>query len=173
MIDIDEIRSLISAFSAKYDYDASYQSAVLEAAPEAYLHFAAARAMISHRDKLPLDAHFVARVAMMQAEDCGACTQLNLRMAVEAGVDRDLLKTLLDDPERLPASLRDIRDHARAVATGAPLDPKRTRRLREALGDAGFAELAVCLTGCRIFPTLKRAMNMMTTCEKPNLAFAE
>ncbi|HRW54362.1 MAG TPA: hypothetical protein P5081_15935 [Phycisphaerae bacterium] len=167
-----EIRAQIAAFENAYAYDAGYQTAVLDAAPEAYAHFAAARAMISHRQHLPPDAHYVARIAMMRSDDCGACAQLNLRMAIEAGLDRDLLRRLLDAPETLPPHLIDICKHAADVARNAPPCPERTQRLRDHYGPAGFAELAVCLTGCRIFPTLKRAMDMNRACEKLTLESA-
>lgn len=171
MIETAEIRAQISEFGKMYDYDAGYQTALLDASPGAYATFAAGMDMVSYREVLPLEAHYVARITMMQVEDCGACAQLNLRMAVEAGVDRDILACLVHAPDRLPLHLRDVREHVRDVAAGAPLCPNRTQRLRERYGEAGFAELAVCLTGCRIFPTLKRAMDKMTVCSELSLEF--
>ncbi|MCG8405954.1 MAG: hypothetical protein MI923_12230 [Phycisphaerales bacterium] len=171
MIDTAEIRAQISEFSDAYDYDASYQTALLDASPGAHAAFAAGMGMIAYRDVLPLDVHYVARITMMQMEDCGACAQLNLRMAVEAGVDREVLECLIDAPDRLPSCLQDVREHVRDVATGAQRCPDRMRRLRDRYGEAGLSELAVCLTGCRIFPTLKRAMDKTTACSKLSLEF--
>ena len=165
MSDRAAIRAELRAFGEAYHYDTDYLTALLDASPGAYSAFSAAQGMAQFREALPLEAHFVARVAAMQIEDCGACAQLNLRMAVEAGVDRELLRTLLKEPASLPERLRDVHGHARAVCAGAEPDVARDKRLRQAYGDAGFAELAVVVAGCRIYPTLKRSLLRQETCE--------
>lgn len=165
------IKSHIQAFGAAYHYDASYLAELYDASPGAYRVFAAAQAMSSFRETVPVDAHFVARVVAMQAEDCGPCTQLNLRMAVEAGVDRNLLATLLESPEQLPGPLRDVRAHVRAVTSGEAGDPECAARLVREYGDAALAELAVCIAGCRMYPTVKRALLKDGVCEILSLDF--
>lgn len=145
-------------FEATYDYDTSYLQKLAEDSPGAYDAFSQAEEMSAYRNALPLDAHYVARVATMLVEDCGPCTQLNLRMAVEAGVERKTLERLLHSPEKLPERLRDVRDHARAIVGEGDVTPERVERLRSQYGDEGVAEIAVVVMGCRIYPTLKRAM---------------
>ena len=160
-------RAELEAFGRAYRYDTGYLIELAASAPEAFETFRAAQGMSHHRKALPLDAHFVARVATMQAEDCGACGQLNLRMAREAGVERELLRTLIDDPSRLPEPLRDVRDHALGVCAGAfgPEEDERGERLRAAFGEEAFHELAVVIAGCRIYPTLKRSLLQPQACE--------
>ena len=161
----------LRAFEAHYDYDAGYLRRLLELAPNAYGRFAAAQGMSQHRDALSQDAHAIACISVMLTDDCGACAQLNLRMAAEVGVPRDLLQTLLDEPAELPKPLDDVYHHARAVTAGDPLDAERVTRLRDAIGDQAFGELAVVITGARIYPSLKRAMGTTTHCRKPSLDF--
>lgn len=156
---IQEPRRAIDAFAARYRYDMSYQHELLDAAPAAFEVFARAQGTSGHRRALPLEAHYVARIAMMQAERCNECALLNVRMALEAGVDRALVTALLREPERLDPLLRDVRDHVFAVSSGPGLDAERTERLRAGYGAEGFAELAVCLAGCRLFTTLKRSLD--------------
>lgn len=158
MLKLQETRDAIQAFGERYRYDMSYQTELLDAAPDSFQVFARAQGTSGHRSALPLDAHYVARVAIMQAEDCGDCIQVNLRMAIEAGVDRDLLETVLERPEALPQNLRDVRDHALDVSSRPTPDEARAERLRSAYGRDGFAELAVCLAGCRLFTTVKRSL---------------
>lgn len=165
------ILSHIDAFGAAYHYDASYLAELYQASPSAYQVFAAAQAMSTFRETLPLDAHFVARVVAMQAEDCGPCAQLNLRMAVEARVDRGLLTILLESPEKLPGRLGDVRAHVCAVTSGEAGDPERAARLVREYGDAALAELAVCIAGCRMYPTVKRALLKDGVCEILSLDF--
>lgn len=167
----DAIREQIEAFGTAYAYDAGYLTRLLDDSPGAYETFTAAQAMSIYRDSLPLDAHFVARVATMQAADCGPCAQLNLRMAVEAGVDRTILRALIDEPNGLPEALRDVADHAREVITGAVTDPERAGRLRACYGDAAFAELAMAIVGSQIYPATKRALDDAGVCERLHLDF--
>jgi len=161
----------IRAFGDLYSYDTSYMEFMLEAAPEAYGAFSAVQGLSEHRQGLDLDAHFVARVATMRGEECGPCTQLTLRMAVAAGVRRDLLETVIEHPEELPGVLRDVYAHARSVATGNGVDPDRTQRLRRSLGEQAFVELGLCIAGSSLYPTLKRALGFDAACEAPNLNF--
>jgi hypothetical protein len=107
----------------------------------------------------------------MQHEDCGSCLQLNLKMAVEQGVARELLQTLLDAPEDLPETLQDVRQHTLSVVQGQVVDAECAERIKTALGRAAFAELALCIAGVRIYPTLKRALLKATTCAVPTLDF--
>lgn len=171
MTDIESIKQQIAAFSAAYDYDASYTAELLDCSPGAYFAFAAAQPLGNYRSVLPLDAHWIAGISTTLAEDCGACAQLGLRMAVEAGVDRALLRQLLEAPSQLPGALADVHAHARAVCEGAPDDHERAERLRAAYGEAGLAELAVCITGSRLYPTLKRALFKNHICKVPTLDF--
>lgn len=170
-LDVPATRAWLRDFGAKYSYDVGYMEQLLDTSPAAYESFAAAMAMAEHRARLPVDAHFVACISALTADDCGACTQLNLRMAVEAGVDRGLLRQLLADPSKLPPVLRMVHDHARQVVKGGSADPQRVARLRQALGDDGFAEIAVNVLGCRIYPGLRRAMGAEVECPAPTLDF--
>jgi hypothetical protein len=164
MSDVQSIHAQIDAFSEAYRYDASYLGHVLDAAPGAFHAFAPAQGVSKHREELPLDAHFVGRIAAARGQACGPCAQLNLRMALEAGVARGVLETLVRAPEELPAALRDVHDHAFAVTSGAEIDHERIARLRESYGEAGVAELAVCIVGASAFPTLKRALGREGSC---------
>lgn len=161
----------LHAFGQAYDYDVSYLIDLLEASPPTFEAFEPARGMSDYRWALPLDAHFVARVATMLGEDCGPCTQLNLGMALEAGVDRELLRCMLERPEGLAPHLRDVRDHALATARGETSCPDRVERLRARFGAEGFAELALAIVGSRLFPTLKRALGRDGVCQTPTVDF--
>jgi len=168
---LDTKRAELLGFGGHFDYDVSYLEQLLDEAPEAYLAFAAAQPLGHRRDGLTQEAHAVACTAVMLHDDCGACAQLNLRMAVEAGVDRGLLQTMLDQPEQLPAPLFDVFEHARQVVRGSDPDPERVSRLRQQLGAVAFGELAAAITGARLYPTLKRALGTTTTCRRPTLDF--
>ncbi|MGE3171515.1 MAG: hypothetical protein AB7O97_02740 [Planctomycetota bacterium] len=164
-------RQWLQEFGATYGYDVGYLEALLDRSPAAYATFAAAMGMAEHRVHLPADAHFVALISALIAYDCGQCTQLNLKMAVEAGVDRELLRLVLERPADLPPTLRLVHEYAAAVAGGRNADAATVARLRAELGDAAFGELAVNVLGAAIYPALRRAMGAETVCPPPTLDF--
>lgn len=169
--ELETSRAQLRGFGTSYEYNVDYLEHVLEQSPDGYQIFGAAQGLGNYRSALSVDAHFVARVAVMLAEDCGACTQLNLRMAVEQGGDRLLLQKLLDGGEDLPALLGDVAVHASAVVAGQTIDLERVQRLREGLGREAFVELALTISGSRIYPSLKRSLGQMGTCAQPHLDF--
>lgn len=165
MTDATDPRAALRAFGETYKYDASYIVQLLDASPGAYEAFAVAQGMSQYRKELPLDAHFVARISTMLADDCGACRNLNIRMALEAGVARAVLQALISDASALPAELRDVHDHTLGVVRNGPPNKERADRLRARYGAEAFAEIAVVITGSRIYPTLKRALLADVSCE--------
>ncbi|MDH5525950.1 MAG: hypothetical protein OEY97_01415 [Nitrospirota bacterium] len=170
-MDTAAIQTQLQEFSKAYKYDTAYLEELLNASPGAFGAFSPGMEICKYRKALPLDAYFVACVATMKGEECGPCGQLNLRMAVEAGVDRELLALVIKKPNLLPSPLRDVHDHAFAVTQGPLQDPERAERIRKHYGDEAFAELAVCITGNRVFPTLKRALMKADHCEILTLDF--
>jgi len=168
---VDDTRAWLRDFGARYKYDVGYMEALLDLSPAAYEAFAAGMGMAEIRAHLPLDAHYVGVISALLADDCGQCTQLNLRIAVEAGVGRAILKQLLEEPERLPPTLRLVHDYATQVVKGRNAEAETVAKLREDLGDKAFAELAVNVLGARIYPALRRALGAETSCPPPSLDF--
>lgn len=161
----------IQRFGELYAYDVTYLEELARSAPAGFRAFRSAMGLSQRRGALGPEAHAVATLAVLGAEDCGACTQLNLRMAVEGGVSRELLGTLLEDPARLPEPLWDVYCHARDVARGAAPDAERVALLRWTLGAEAFGELATAIVAARLYPGLKRALGHGTSCRRPTLAF--
>lgn len=170
-MDTLEAKAALEQFAQHYDYDNGYIVQLLEDSPAAYQAFAAAQAMPNIHQVLPVEAFFVAKIAVMKTEDCGPCLNLSLKMGAEQGLQRELLKKAVADPQSLPQHLRDIHDHAVAVIRNENDDADRMERIRNHYGMEAFAELAVVIVGCRIYPTLKRAMGMANHCELAKLDF--
>lgn len=161
----DEYRDQIRRFEQAYEYDGSYLYDLLDRTPAGFARFHAARPMTSFREHLPAEAHYVAAITVMQHKDCGSCLQLNLKMAREEEVDPELLRTLLESPDKLPAPLQDVRRHAALVIADQEPDGECAARIREHYGEAAFGELALCIAGVQIYPTLKRALLKASACQ--------
>lgn len=168
-IDVQSARREMRAFAARYDYDMAYLELLLDLSPSAYAAFTGARRLSRHQGPLSPEVHAVACIAAMLRDDCGACTQLHLRMAAEAGIDRAILAAQLDDPSTLPPLLRLVHEHSQHVVGGDNAHGAAVAELRRELGDEGFAALSVTIVGCRIYPALKRALGEERTCRAPRL----
>jgi alkylhydroperoxidase family enzyme len=164
------VRSLlhrtIRGFERRYDYDATYMHEILDASLPAFLKLLLAQAMNAHRDAVPMDALFAARIAAVRFEDCGPCAQLVVNMAREAGVAPATLRamvardsTALTNDARLGLALAD------AVLAHAPCDDVRDE-IRRRWGEAGLITLAYAIAATRIYPTMKRALGHAHTCER-------
>ncbi|TLD72520.1 hypothetical protein FEM03_00120 [Phragmitibacter flavus] len=84
---------------------------------------------------MPTEALFIAKIAAMRAQDCGPCTELNMKMALEAGVSDEVTQGALRGVKGLDAEQRDIHDYARGVAGIEELDPELLPRLCRGVGD--------------------------------------
>ncbi|QDU61098.1 Carboxymuconolactone decarboxylase family protein [Planctomycetes bacterium Pan216] len=161
----------IHAFQQAYDYDAGYMVELLESSPEAFATFAKAEDAAKYRRELPVEAFHVAGITVMMIEDCGTCLQLNLRMAVQAGVHRETLALLLESPEKLSEPLRDVWEHVSSITRHEPPDPACAQRIKQRYGREAFAELALHAAMVRMYPTLKRGLMMAQSCQLPTLDF--
>lgn len=157
-MDKEAARRSIAEFEAHYDYDGSYMHELLDLSPEGYEKFMAFRPMSAHRSEATPEEYYLAKIAAMQSEDCGSCLQLTVRQALEAGVSEDIVASALKQGEGLDPELADVYRFAANAATNAPQDPERVERLEQRRGRAVIAELALCIAGARVFPTIKRTL---------------
>jgi alkylhydroperoxidase family enzyme len=156
----------ISKFERHYDYDATYMHEIANTSVTAFLKLALAQALSAHRDGVPSDALFAARIAAARFEDCGPCAQLVVNMALEAGVAPAVVRAIVarddaavTDDVRLSLALAD------AVLTHAASDGARDDVLQR-WGQRGLVTLAYAIAGTRIYPTMKRVLGHAHTCER-------
>jgi alkylhydroperoxidase family enzyme len=156
----------IRGFERRYDYDATYMHEILDASLAAFLKLLLAQAMNAHRDAVPAEALFAARIAAVRFEDCGPCAQLVVNMARQAGVAPATLRAIvarntaaLSHDARLGLALAD------AVLAHAPCDDVRGE-IRRRWGEAGLITLAYAIAATRIYPTMKRALGHAHSCER-------
>ena len=88
-------RRMLRAMSTRYDYDTSYLEMVLKESPSAFFKFARVAKASSHREVVPVEASFAAKLVGTLVEDCGPCTQLIVDMALEAGMPKDQIEAVL------------------------------------------------------------------------------
>ena len=160
----DDTTQRIDAFGEHYGYDVTYMHELHEASPEGYALFESVIPMASYRKHLSLDASTVARVTVMQHEDCGPCLQLAIDMAKEAGVASDLLRAALDKNTPMDEPYETLRRYIQNVINNTPIEPETEEKMYSHYGAQGMAELALAIAACRMFPTIKRALGHAKSC---------
>lgn len=155
---------MIDDFEAHYRYDGTYMRELLECSPEGYAKFADFLPLAAHREWLGRDEYWVAKIAAMQVEDCGDCLQLNVRMALEAGVPKALVEALIKGGAELPEALREVYAFAKGVAANTLIDQVLIERIWQRYDKGGLLELGLCVATAKMFPTIKRALGYTRSC---------
>lgn len=141
-----------------------YLRHIVDVSPSAFLRFAAIMPFADSRKILPADAWFVAQLVALQQEDCGPCVQIGVNLAKESGVDRRVIRAVLEaDREALSEELATVFDFTRAVLATEDSDDLR-QTIRERYGERGLIELAYAIAASRIPPTVKRVLGFATSC---------
>lgn len=161
---IASARTQTRQFGDHYDYDVTYMEEMLDASPAGFDRFQAVLGMSSFRDVLPVEVAYIVKVAAFSVVDCGPCLELNLKMAREAGVDAELLRLAVRDPDRLPPELAEAHGYAAQIAAGATPELAQVARLRERYGSAGLVEISLGIASALVFPAVKRTLGHARSC---------
>ncbi|MCB1121633.1 MAG: hypothetical protein KJT03_08800 [Verrucomicrobiae bacterium] len=167
-LDKPTARQYIQAFERKYHYDAGYLHEVLETSMDAFAVFRQFQDMGNYRNVLPADVYFVSKIAAAQTEDCGPCTELNMKLAREAGVPEEVLKAALKG-KGLSPELEAVRQFSIAVAFNE-VKPGQVAEMRDTYGREGLSELAMSIASMRVYPCMKRALGFDKACAIPAVA---
>jgi hypothetical protein len=151
-------------FETHYKYDARYLRDLLETSEEGFDKFNAFMPMSTHKQALSTEAFWVAKLSAMRAEDCGSCLQLNIRMALESGVSKPIIESVLYSKETLPTELKRVYDFATSIALNENLSSTDQTAIDEALTKSEKIEIGLCVAAARVFPTLKRAAGYSKAC---------
>lgn len=157
----------LDRFSARYGYDVEYMRHMLKVAPASFLKFAKLSGLATHRQIVPRDAWYAAKLVGALVEDCGPCVQLVVNMARGAGVPRETVEAALKHDV---AAMDEDTALAYLFATAAARHGPSADELREAVrkkwGDAGVIDLALAVQISRMFPMVKAALGYARSCER-------
>ncbi len=159
-----EALNQIAQFEAHYQYDSTYMRDLLEHSPEGFAKFNNFLPLARHHEKLSSNDYWVAKLAAMQVADCGECLQLNVRMAIEAGINKDLIQIALRGGDALPADLRDVYHYAKSVAANVPVNEDLRDRIAARFDKGALLEFGIAIATATVFPGIKRALGTAKTC---------
>jgi hypothetical protein len=164
-------RRMLRSFSRRYGYDTSYIEKLLEQSPAAFFKFAPLMKAAAHREVVPVEAAFAAKVTGALAEDCGPCTQLTVDMALEAGMPKSQIEAVLrrDFGAMSPDTALGFQ-FADAIIRRSMDDDKYRDAIRARWGEKGVIDLAMALQLGRMFPMLKLALGFAKECRRVTVA---
>jgi hypothetical protein len=160
-------RRMLRATAKRYGYDASYLEMMLEESPAAFFKFAPVMKASAHREVVPVEASFAAKITGAMAEDCGPCTQLTVDMALEAGMAKDQIEAVLRrDVGAMNAATALGFRFADAIVHHSADDERHRDAVRARWGEKGVIDLTVGLQMGRLFPMIKTALGDAKECRR-------
>jgi hypothetical protein len=161
-------RRTLRAFATRYGYDVSYLLMLLNESPSAFFKFAPLMKASAHREVVPAEASFAAKITGALAEDCGPCTQLVVDMALEAGMAKDQIEAVLRrDPRAMSDTTRLAFRFADAVVGRRAAEEDEFRdAVRAQWGQKGVIDLTLALQMGRMFPMIKAGLGFAKECRR-------
>lgn len=161
----------VSKLERGYGYDAGYLHEVIDASPRAFFKFGLFQTMSSHREEIPKDAWYAAKIAATLSEDCGPCTQLVVDMALKDGVAPRVLTALLRGDLELAGADAELGfRYGIAVAQNTDAALLLSEQAENRFGKRGLISLAYSVAASRVYPTLKRGLGHGAACTKVNVS---
>jgi alkylhydroperoxidase family enzyme len=140
---------------------------MLRESPAAFFKFASLMKASSHREVVPVESSFAAKIVGALAEDCGPCTQLCVDMALEAGMPRDQIEAVLRrDPRAMSDTTRLAFRFADAVVRRSGDDEEFRDAVRAQWGEKGVIDLTLALQLSRMFPMVKAGLGYTRECRR-------
>jgi len=161
------LHSGIAVFERRYDYDMSYAHEMLRTSRRALKTFMRAARLSRFNEGVPVTTWFAAKLATTLSEDCGPCTQLVVKMALEAGMPANVVRAVIEGDEvAMPEEVRLGWQFARAVSNRAAGVEELRAAIAARWGRQAVVSLGLVIAGARLYPTVKYAMGYARSCQK-------
>jgi hypothetical protein len=162
----------IRKMEAYYGYDGTYMHEMLDATFTGFRHYMKMQTAGNWKGDAPANAWWAAGIAGALVEDCGPCVQIGTDMAVEAGMDGNIIKALLGGtPTDATAQLGF--DYGRALLNGSDNLDQLRGIIENKWGKPALIALSLHAMTTRNYPVLKRALGHAKTCQRVRVAGSE
>ncbi len=165
MFDAGKSLETIAFFKAHYHYDTTYMEEMLSHSPRSYEVFENFLPMATFCHKALLDAINVARITAIIHQDCGTCAQLYVDLALEAGLDKEIVKEVVyHQGQNLPTHLKDLYDFTLTVSANEMIDEALYAKINAHYSKEVLMEISLAIAATKVFPTIKRVLNLAQSC---------
>lgn len=159
------LRRKLDTEEKKLGESMDYLRHIVDVSPTIFFRFASIMPFANSRNVLPKEAWFVAQLLALEAEDCGPCLQITVNLALEAGVERSLIQSVLDNQVNdLSDDLQEVFQFTKLVLDRSGTEDTLREKLRQRYGDRGLIELSYAIAASRIPPTVKRTLGYAKSC---------
>jgi hypothetical protein len=160
-------RRILRKMAERYAYDVSYLEMMLKESPAAFFRFAPVMKASGHREVVPIEASYTAKIVGALAEDCGPCAQLVVDMALEAGMARDQVEAVLRrDPRAMNDATTLAFRFADSLVRRSGDDDEFRDAVRAQWGQKGVIDLTLALQLGRMFPMVKAGLGYARECRR-------
>ena len=159
------IRSRLSAFERRYNYDAGYMRQILEISPKAFLRLQGLTRISGYRGPAP-EIWAGALLASSLDGDCGPCAQLVADFALEAGVDPGRLRAAVGRDFAAAGDVGLGFRFAEAAIRDAPEAAALRQEIAASHGEEAVLAASFAAISGRAYPVLKRALGHGQACQR-------
>jgi hypothetical protein len=169
------VRRKLRAFERDFDYDMTYARDIFDASPRAFWKFTRILGLSEHREDVPLDAWFAAKLTTTLSEDCGPCTQLVVTMAERQGRTPATLRSILagDLDSMSPEAALGYQFAKAVLARDVPRSDCLRAEIVACWGRKALISLAFAIASSRVFPNVKYALGHGRACVHVRVAGAD
>ncbi len=146
-----------------------YLRYMLKTSLPAFLTFSKIFKISNYRKKMPTEGYHLSRIVAAQDEDCGSCVQLEINIALQAGVSPSLIQSVIDEkPDQLPENLKLVYLFTESIIR-KEYDNELKEKFIVIYGETELIELALGVASSRFMPVVKRTLGYATSCQKISL----
>jgi hypothetical protein len=158
---------MLLALKNRYDYDIRYQQEILHTDLGAFLKFVGFQTMSAHSAHVPVGPLYAARIRAIIWDDCGPCTQLVVNMALEAGLEANIVCAIIArDLTHLPDDIVLALQFAELVLARNPHADDLREQILALWGHQGLITIAFAISSSRVYPTLKYSLGYGKSCSR-------
>jgi predicted nucleotidyltransferase len=119
----------------------------------------------THGRKASSNEITVARLISVKKESCGSCVQIEINLAKQFGVKREVIQsTLRGEYSMLGPNLELVAKFSESILTQDGNEMELKRKLVEIFGEKIHVEICLALATAKVYPIAKRAMGFATAC---------
>lgn len=148
-----------------------YQRDMATASPGSALRLQEIGRLIRENQSVPEPVAMMAALGAVMAEDCGDCVQIYVNLALNAGVDKAIVKAALGNHlTDIPTDLKLGFCFGRVVSENDPMLLEKGAALEARFGRKALVDLALVIAMARFYPTVKRALGHSRTCAEAKVS---
>jgi hypothetical protein len=165
MFNKEKSLATIESYKTHYNYDTSFMEEMINVSEKSYEVFENFLPMASFGNNTPTDVLNIVRITAIKNEDCGTCAQLYVDLAVDAGLDKDIIKEIIyNQGKNLTDELKILYDFTLAVSNNETISTDLYDKINKLYSREVLTEISLAIAATKVFPTIKRTLNYLKSC---------